>query len=75
MKDLRPVQPTFCKYLRAKNPYGMLEGGEQPWLLYDDPNTISWCIKATGGVGPDNDLVTPKQCVAGRSCFAPPSKD
>ena len=60
---------SICKFLRARNPYGMMEGGEQPWLLLDDANTICWCINSAGGSGPDNGLVATTECRAGRSCF------
>ncbi|WKK65098.1 hypothetical protein [Lutimonas zeaxanthinifaciens] len=60
---------AICKFLRARNPYGMMEGGEQPWLLLDDANTICWCINSAGGVGPDNGLVSTSGCREGRSCF------
>ena len=59
---------NICKFLRARNPYGMMEGGDQPWLLLDDANTICWCINAAGAVGPDNGLVSTKSCIEGRSC-------
>ncbi|MCA0933894.1 hypothetical protein LCM02_15640 [Lutimonas saemankumensis] len=60
---------AICKFLRARNPYGMMEGGEQPWLLLDDANTICWCINSVGGVGPDNGLVSTSRCREGRSCY------
>lgn len=61
----------ICKYLRARNPYGMMEGGESPWLLLDDANTICWCIKSAGGAGPDDGLVSTSSCTEGRSCYDP----
>ena len=69
MKEIEPVEDTICKYLRARNPYGMMEGGDHPWLLLDDANTICWCIVSAGAAGPDNGLVSPNKCVEGRSCF------
>ena len=60
----------LCKYLRARNPYGMPEGGENPWYLLDDANTIFWCIRTAGGTGPDYGLVGPGGCQVGRKCFA-----
>ncbi|WP_299529934.1 hypothetical protein [Ulvibacterium sp.] len=60
---------NICKFLRARNPYGMMEGGENPWLLLDDANTICWCITSAGATGPDNGLVSPMHCLEGRSCF------
>ena len=72
MENIKPVKNKFCKYLRARNPYGASEGGENPWLLFEDANTICWCIKSAGGAGPDNDVVTPHKCVSGRKCFKAP---
>lgn len=69
MDDHKPNKNTICKFLRARNPYGMMEGGEQPWMLLDDANTICWCIHSSGGVGPDSGLVSTTQCRSGRSCF------
>ncbi|MCB9271283.1 MAG: hypothetical protein H6561_17260 [Lewinellaceae bacterium] len=67
-----PEQKVYCRHLRAKNPYGMMEGGEHPWYLLDDSNTIFWCVKGHGGIGPDNDLIAPPKCLPGRSCYQPP---
>lgn len=69
MDKVEPIKFKICKFLRAKNPYGGNEGGENPWYLIDDANTICWCIKSTGGAGPDNGLVTPTSCTEGRSCY------
>ena len=59
----------LCTYLRARNPYGMMEGGDHPWLFMDDANTIYWCIVSAGAAGPDNGLVSPHKCKPGRSCY------
>lgn len=59
----------FCKYLCARNPFGMMEGGEHPWWLLDDANTIFWCIASAGAAGPDSKLVGPKSCQPGRTCY------
>ena len=75
MKEVKPVEHKICKFLRARNPYGMMEGGDHPWLLLDDANTISWCILSAGAAGPDNGLVGPLKCVEGRSCFVPQDPD
>lgn len=69
MGDKKPGNTAICKFLRARNPYGMMEGGDHPWLLLDDANTICWCITSAGGVGPDNGLVSPTSCIQGRSCY------
>ena len=66
---MKSKKNNICKFLRARNPYGMMEGGDQPWLLLDDANTICWCINSAGGSGPDDGLVSTSQCKEGRSCF------
>jgi len=67
--EIKPLENKFCKYLKAKSPYGPVEGGDNPWFLLDQANTICWCIKSAGGAGPDNGLVSPGACLAGRKCF------
>lgn len=69
---VKPIDYKLCKNLRARNPYGMSEGGENPWYLLDDANTIFWCIRGSGGTGPDNGLVHSGSCQSGRRCFADP---
>lgn len=59
---------TICRFLKAKNSFGMLEDGNS-WQGIDDPNTTFWCNKSSGPVGPDNGIVGAKQCVEGRKCF------
>lgn len=73
MEKLKPINTKICRFLRAKNPYGSLEGGEAGWLLLDEANTHIWCIKSMGPVGPDNGLADPHRCVGGRACFVKPS--
>lgn len=68
--EIKPINNKFCKYLKAKSPYGPVEGGDNPWYLLDRANTICWCIKSAGGAGPDNGLVDPSACVPGRKCYA-----
>lgn len=72
MEKTKSSDIKFCRFLRIKNPYGGLEGGENALYLLDDANSICWCIKSTGGAGPDNGLVDPPSCVAGRLCFEAP---
>lgn len=69
MEHTKPNKISICKFLRARNPYGMMEGGDDPWLLLDDANTTCWCINSAGAMGPDNGLVSPMHCTKGRSCF------
>ncbi|NNF35739.1 MAG: hypothetical protein HKN68_16645 [Saprospiraceae bacterium] len=67
--EIKPLKNNFCKYLKAKSPYGPVEGGDDPWYLLDQANTICWCIKSSGGAGPDNGLVSPGSCTPGRKCY------
>ena len=73
MEKVNPVNIKLCRFLRAKNPYGSLEGGGNPWMLFDDANTICWCVKSIGGAGPDNGLVSPETCQTGRRCYQTPT--
>jgi len=75
MEENKPNKNNICKFLRARNPYGMMEGGDKPWLLLADANTICWCITSAGAMGPDNGLVSPMECKEGRSCFASQDTD
>jgi hypothetical protein len=75
MEENKSNKLSICKFLRARNPYGMMEGGDNPWCLLDDANTICWCISSAGAVGPDNDLVSPTYCREGRSCFVSQDAD
>ncbi len=72
MEKVKPLNTKFCRYLRAKSPYGGLEGGENQWYLLDNANTICWCIQSAGGSAPDNGFVDPPHCVEGRSCYVAP---
>lgn len=57
-----------CRFLKSKNSFGMLEGGDH-WSGIEDPNATFWCNKTSGPVGPDNKFVGAKDCVEGRRCF------
>ena len=69
MKRVKPTDTNFCRFLKAKNPFGNLEGGANDWYVYDDANTIYWCVKSLGAGGPDNGPVEPGMCVLGRKCY------
>ncbi|MGK7393382.1 MAG: hypothetical protein ACNS62_02375 [Candidatus Cyclobacteriaceae bacterium M3_2C_046] len=72
MQKIDPTKTPFCRFLKAKNPYGTLEGGNQGWFTYDDANTIYWCVKSLGAGGPDNGPVAPGACLSGRKCYKAP---
>ena len=69
MKRVKPENTNFCRFLKAKNPYGTLEGGANDWYVIDDANSIYWCVKSLGAGGPDNGPIEPGRCVEGRSCY------
>ena len=69
MKRVKSIDTNFCRYLKAKNPFGTLEGGTGDWYVFDDANTIYWCVKSMGAGGPDNGPVEPGRCLEGRHCF------
>jgi len=68
MNHSSTAKSSVCRFLKAKNSFGMLEEGSS-WQGIEDPNTTFWCIKSSAPVGPDNGIVGAKQCVEGRKCF------
>lgn len=69
MKKISPIDTQFCRFLKAKNPFGALEGGQNDWYMLDDANTIFWCVKGNGACGPDNGPIDPHTCQPGRKCY------
>lgn len=62
-----------CRYLRAKNAFGTLEGGDQPFLPGDPGTTTYWCIRTMGPAGPDDGLTHITNCRnEKRGCYAAP---
>jgi hypothetical protein len=74
MKEVKPLDIKHCRYLKSKNPFGTLEGGDNPRFVYDDANTIYWCVKSMGAGGPDDGPIDPRLCIKGRSCYAEPKQ-
>jgi len=67
---------TYCRFLRGKNAYGTLEGGDQPVIEVDSGTTTYWCIRTQGPVGPDDGMVHISTCCKPeRKCFAPPQDE
>lgn len=59
--------PDVCRYLRTKTAFGSCTGYE-PW--HGNSSTAAyWCLHTMGACGPDDQLVQPQSCRAGRSCF------
>jgi hypothetical protein len=58
-----------CRFLRAKDPYGGMDDGAGGMFFLDESNSICWCVKSQGPVGPDGSFVALDACVSGRRCF------
>lgn len=61
--------PEVCRYIRTKTAYGNATG-YQGWQQGGSSTAAYWCLQTMGASGPDDRLVEPKQCLAGRKCFA-----
>lgn len=69
-----PTQSHICKFLRAKNGYGTLEGGGLPFLQ-DSITTTYRCICTGEPFGPDTELAHVSACNSQRNCFAAQTVD
>jgi hypothetical protein len=60
----------LCARLRSKK-YYML--GRPPLEEADilDASQHCWCQRTQQALGPDGDVVRPRDCVAGRECYEP----
>jgi hypothetical protein len=72
MKHEKNTAARACRYLKSKNQFGSLEGGDEPFVTFDDANAIYWCVKSIGPVGADDGPVDPMLCRAGRLCYKAP---
>ena len=63
----------YCRFLRAKNAYGTLEGGGQPFLTIDTGTTQYWCVTTSAPYGPDSGIVHLSKCWnEKRTCYQKP---
>lgn len=60
--------PDLCRFIRTKTAYGNAIG-YQGWQL-GSSTAAYWCLQTMGASGPDDQLVEPRHCCAGRACFA-----
>jgi hypothetical protein len=65
--DSRPM-PVVCRHLRSKGA-GVVYGDPVRWESGYFPNAVFWCLTTVEPVGPDDGLVHPHACIAGRACF------
>jgi hypothetical protein len=61
--------PEVCRYVRTKTAYGNAIGYEG-WQNGNSSTAAYWCLQTMSACGPDDRQVDPKQCRAGRDCFA-----
>ncbi len=59
--------PDVCRYIRTKTAFGNCTG-YNPWQG-DSSTAAYWCLQTMNSCGPDDQLVQPHCCCAGRSCF------
>lgn len=68
---MEKINNKGCKFLRAKNAYGTMEGGDDPFLPLDEGTTTYWCLRTCSPVGPDNFFAVTDACTNRRTCFTP----
>ncbi len=69
-KPMSEKQVHYCRYLRGKNAFGTLEGGDRPFVFIDPGTTTYWCVRTAGPVGPDDGPVHLHACTGpDRACF------
>jgi hypothetical protein len=63
-----PGASPFCVHLRSKK---LLFADGPPMDVRDvlDASRHCWCRHTMQIVGPDHEIVDPRECQAGRSCF------
>ena len=69
------VNKEGCRFLRAKNAYGTMEGGDDPLLPLDEGTTTYWCVQSCSPVGPNNLPAFTGSCNQNRICFDPISDE
>ena len=58
----------FCSDLRSKKYYFLSKPAMEPADILDASNDC-WCARSGIRLGPDDEIVTPDDCRAGRACF------
>lgn len=68
--ELPIAQPASrCRHLRTKGMYVFTDGVDLN-ADYGGDDSIYWCLKTMGPVGPDDELVDNQGCSnPGRTCF------
>ncbi len=55
-----------CRALKTKALYVV---GREPDPVMAALGAHAWCVHTMGTIGPDDDLVLPERCRAGRGCY------
>jgi hypothetical protein len=62
--------PPVCRWLRTRQTLGTyLDGVVLPWEAGENTSAAYRCLHTSGPVGPDDLIVHPHECRAGRVCF------
>ena len=65
-------EPAVCRYVRSKGA-GVIYGDPVRWDSGFHSSAVFWCLNTAESVGPDDGLVHPHTCIAGRECFCAPT--
>jgi hypothetical protein len=68
MESLRETGPAVCRHVRSKGA-GVVYGDPVRWENGFSPTAVFWCLNTAEPIGPDDQVVHPHACVAGRVCF------
>ncbi len=60
-----PAAAAACRHLRTKTFYYQQDGAE----MQASAIASYWCMRSLRAAGPDEDLVEPRLCHAGRVCY------
>jgi hypothetical protein len=61
-------QSPFCRELRSKRYYFRQEMATEPHHLLDGSNRC-WCRLTMQAIGPDREMVHPRDCTPSRACY------
>ena len=64
------MDKPICKNLRTKKSY-IPAYDSQDYMEREHPHAQYFCLKTLHVIGKDDDIVSPRACIAGRACFAP----
>jgi hypothetical protein len=62
------MNSPYCREIRSKKYYFLQEMPTEEHHL-SNGSTPCWCQRTMQVVGPDGEIVRPRDCTAGRSCY------